>query len=72
MIRSEFAIEVLYHFHFLINDYKFKRLEANRTFVRYESKYIFVNIYHGRRSYELGVEIGQREKIDTLQKVGIQ
>lgn len=29
------------------------------TFVRYESSEVFVNVYHGRGSYELGVEIGR-------------
>ena len=29
------------------------------TLVRYESSEVFVNIYHGRSSYELGVEIGR-------------
>jgi hypothetical protein len=29
------------------------------TFVRYESSEVFVNIYHGRASFELGVEVGR-------------
>jgi len=28
-------------------------------FVRYESSTVFVNLYHGRASYELGFEIGR-------------
>jgi hypothetical protein len=30
------------------------------TLVRYESERVFVNVYHGRASYELNVEIGLR------------
>ncbi len=29
------------------------------TFVRYESDSVFVNIYHGRGSFEIGVEVGR-------------
>jgi hypothetical protein len=44
--------------------YGFSCVRAEPTFVRYEStqtssgKRLFVNVYHGRGSYELGVEIG--------------
>jgi hypothetical protein len=57
-----FTPEVLSVFNFLIQDYDFKCVKTDVTFVRYESGSIFVNIYHGRRSYELGVEIGKLEK----------
>ena len=33
-------------------------MKAEVTFVRFESKTVFVDIYHGRGSYELGFEIG--------------
>ncbi|MGH8612187.1 MAG: hypothetical protein ACREYF_09145 [Gammaproteobacteria bacterium] len=33
-------------------------MRTEPTFVRYESDKIFVNIYHGRSSYELGIEVG--------------
>lgn len=29
------------------------------TFVRYESSEVFINIYHGRASYEMNVEVGR-------------
>lgn len=34
------------------------------TFVRYESSEVFVNVYHGRASFELGVEIGRLKEPD--------
>lgn len=54
-----FTEEVLSAFNFLIEEYGFRCVKAEPTFVRYESPRVFVNIYHGRSSYELGVEIGQ-------------
>jgi hypothetical protein len=33
-------------------------VEAGPTRVRYESDRVFLNIYHGRQSYEIGVEVG--------------
>lgn len=45
-------------FRFLIDDYKYRLVKSESTFVRYESKSYFMNIYHGRISYEIGVEIG--------------
>ena len=65
-IQLGFTSEVLSMFHFLIQDYGFKCVETDVTFVRYESESIFVNIYHGRRSYELGVEIGKLEKDEFI------
>jgi hypothetical protein len=34
------------------------------TLVRYESDLVFVVVFHGRGSYELGVEIGHRVEVD--------
>lgn len=53
-----FKDEVFRHFKFLIDNYGFNCVEMNITFVRYESKKVFANIYHSRGSYELGFEIG--------------
>jgi hypothetical protein len=61
-VQLGFTTEVLSAFHFLTQDYGFKCVKTDVTFVRYESRSIFANIYHGRRSYELGVEIGKLEK----------
>lgn len=42
----------------------FKRVKSEPTFVRFESGGIYVNVYHGRMSFELGLEIGQMESLD--------
>ena len=34
-------------------------MRQEATFVRYESGAVFVNVYHGRGSFEIGVEIGR-------------
>src|SRR5262249_26991832 len=47
------------NFRFLCSDYGFTVVKAETTFVRYESEMLFVNVYHGRRSYEIGLEVGQ-------------
>ena len=36
----------------------FKAVTEDVTLVRYESESAFVNVYHGRGSFEVGVEIG--------------
>lgn len=40
----------------------FRPVEEKVTFVRYESSEMFVNVYHGRASYELGLEIGRLDE----------
>ena len=57
-----FTQEVLTDFNFLIKEYGFRCVKTELTFVRYESEHVFVNVYHGRSSYELGVEIGRLSK----------
>lgn len=44
-------------FDFLIKN-RFRCVRIEPTFVRYESDKIFINVYHGRTSYELGLEVG--------------
>jgi len=59
-----FEDAVLASFAFL-RTYGLKSVETGPTFVRFESRRVFANIYHGRASYEVGVEIGlkaRREK----------
>lgn len=47
-------------FRFLGEDYGFRLAHLDSpTFVRYESATTFLNVYHGRKSYEIGVEIGR-------------
>lgn len=53
-----FKEEVLSTFSFLIEEYGFQIIETKPTFVRFESPLVFVNVYHGRLSSELGLEIG--------------
>lgn len=53
-----FKDAVLSHFKFL-SDFGLHPVEEKVTFVRYESPLVFVNVYHGRASYELGAEIGK-------------
>lgn len=48
-VRSEFGF---------LPRHRFRCVHTEPTFVRYESDKIFVNIYHGRSSYELGIEVG--------------
>ena len=57
-IKLGFAEAVLGAFDFLVKDFGFRCVESEMTFVRYESPDVFVNVYHGRASYEIGVEIG--------------
>ena len=61
-----FREAVLSSFKFL-NDVGFRPVEQEMTLVRYESPEVFVNVYHGRASFELGVEIGRlKEPNDKL------
>ena len=53
-----FKEEVLFKFDFLIKEYGFRCVKMEATIVRYESQKVFINLYHGRASYELGFEIG--------------
>jgi hypothetical protein len=50
VVRSEFS---------WLTKYGFRCTKASATFVRYESATTFLNIYHGRSSYEIGAEYGQ-------------
>lgn len=57
-VKLGFAETVLNAFDFLVKDFGFRCVNSEMTFVRYESPDVFVNVYHGRASYEIGVEIG--------------
>ncbi len=57
-MRLGFGEAVLSSFKFLF-DLGFRSVEEMPTFVRYESPNVFVNVYHGRGSFEMGVEIGR-------------
>jgi hypothetical protein len=58
---------VLSNFTFL-GTYGLKPVAEEVTLVRYESDAVFVNVYHGRGSFEIGVEIG---RLDRPEKYGL-
>ena len=62
-----FKDAVLSNFGFL-HTYGLKPVKQEVTFVRYESDAMFTNVYHGRGSFEVGVEIG---RLDRPEKYGL-
>jgi hypothetical protein len=68
--RFGFSQAVLTSFRFLIAEFGFKCVKQETTLVRYESSSVFVNIYHGRSSYELGVEIGELRRNSDVPEFG--
>ncbi|MGH9535315.1 MAG: hypothetical protein ACRD2E_10680 [Terriglobales bacterium] len=58
--RLGFPEAVVESFRFL-EDLGFRIVKRLPTFVRYESGQVFVNIYHGLSSCEIGVEVGRRD-----------
>lgn len=60
--EMNFSIETQKYFNFLVEDYNFKCVHKDLTKVQYENDWVEVNIYHGRSTYELGVEIGLLER----------
>ena len=55
-----FSKEARELFSFLEVQWEFKCVRQENTFVRYESADAYVNVYHGRSSFEIGVEIGNK------------
>lgn len=55
-----FVKEVREHFSFLETQWDFQCIQQEDTFVRYASDNIHVDVYHGRASFEIGVEIGKK------------
>ena len=43
-----------------------KLVSAESTFARFEAEDRFVNVFHGRASYEIGVEVGRWIEIDGV------
>lgn len=58
---------VLSNFGFLAG-YGFRPVREDVTLVRYESGRAFINIYHGRLSNEIGIEVG---RLDRAEKYGL-
>lgn len=54
----EFSREIFKNFEEYLFSYGFNCVSSNATFVRFESRSVFVNFFHGRSSYEIGAEIG--------------
>lgn len=61
--RLGFKDAVLSSFKFL-SQFGLRPVQEKVTFVRYESSQAFVNVYHGRASFELGVEVGRLTESD--------
>lgn len=59
-----FLPRVLEEFAFLSSDLGFRLTQQSDTRVRYETDRRFVNVYHGRSSYELGVELGRWMQVE--------
>src|SRR5262249_5738731 len=47
-------------------DAGFKLVKEEITFLRYESPRVFINVYQGRASYEVGIEFGRIGLSDGL------
>lgn len=58
-----FAEAVRSSFQFLLTEFGFSITEEHTTLVRFESEKTVVNVFHGRSSYILGVEIGLRGQV---------
>src|SRR5437016_1220188 len=56
-----FEEAVLRSFEFL-RSYDLKPVERTPTLVRFESKKVFVDVYHGRASFEIGVQVGLKSR----------
>jgi len=58
--RLGFSTAVRNNFSFLENQYGLQCVHEEDTLVRFESDVVFVNVYHGRTSFEIGLEFGRR------------
>ena len=58
-----FADAVRRHFGFLASR-GYRPVLVLSTLVRYERPPLFVNVFHGRVSYELGLEVGRVVRVD--------
>ena len=56
--RLRFEEQVLQAFGPVARRFGYRLVKAESTLVRFESERAFVNVYHGRSSYEIGVEVG--------------
>lgn len=56
--RLGFQAAVLSSFDFLTSRFVYRLVQSEPTFLRYEGDHVFINVFHGRGSYEVGCEIG--------------
>jgi hypothetical protein len=54
-LRFAEAVEDQFGF---LQEHGFRRVQREPSFVRFESKHVYVNVYHGRQSFEIGLEVG--------------
>lgn len=52
-------------FAFLLREFRFRLVASEDTFLQYENETVFVNVYHGRRSFELQFEIGLLARLES-------
>jgi len=57
--RLGFPQAVAREFAFLESTFGFRQVKESTTLVRYESDRLFLNVFHGRGSYEIGLELGR-------------
>ena len=69
--RLRFAEAVVREFAFLESELGFRRTKEETTFVRYESDRLFLNVFHGRGSFEIGVELGRLAEPTTHYRLPI-
>lgn len=62
--RLGFVALVMKCFAFLLR-LGFAAVRREDTLVRFESDTVFVNVYHGRSSYQVGLELGRIQEGDT-------
>lgn len=55
----EFQATAKEEFSFLVDTFGYELTQEDVTFLRFEGNGIFVNVYHGRLSYEIGIELGR-------------
>jgi hypothetical protein len=69
--QFEFASLAKAEFSFLTADFGLQLVEEGETRVRYESQRRFVNVYHARGSYQVGVEVGRWIEVDGELREGL-
>jgi hypothetical protein len=63
-----FAQAVQEAFSFLLND-GFHIVESEPTIVRYEKNGLVVTVYHGRHSWEIGLEVGRQNETFSMYRL---